>query len=159
MRMMTRKIPEAENTLNDKMAEQLGSYNGESPQTWKDFYKNNLRLSRDVIINQRKDRSWFGSSQPGGPEIRYVQDPLNPNAVIDFRHLLIIRNYGEFLGNSFELFQWATGQKSGGNYQDYYSNVLGYGFYQRYGPLLKQNPERFVEYLDSYLHNPANRKP
>jgi hypothetical protein len=141
----------------EKMESQLASFNGETPQTWSDFVNANMGLTKDEVVNQRADRSWFFGSQAGGPKIRYVKDPLNPKAVIDLRHMLIVGQNGSFIGNSLELFQWSTGQPSGGNYQDYYSNKLGYGFYKRYEKLIEQNPTRFVEYLNWYLNNPANR--
>ena len=97
-----------------------------SLQEWTDA---NQGLTRSQIINQRHDRSLGLRSQPGGPNLRYVFDPLNPNAIIDMRHMLIVGKYGNLIGNTIEGFQWSNGQASGMDPQDFYSNRLGYRFY------------------------------
>ncbi len=135
------------------MDEQLGSYNGETRNTVYDFYGNNVGRNREQTINQRDDRSLLFGSQPGGPDIRYVQDPINTKAVIDLRHMLIVGKRGEFTGNTVELAQWAASQASGGNYQDYYSNYLGYQFYAAYGSKLSNDPNGFVNYLYEFLNS------
>jgi hypothetical protein len=65
--------------------------------------------------------------------------------------------YSELSGDCLENFQWVTGQESGRNYQDYYSNSLGRGFYKSYNNLLFSNPQMYTEYLRLYLNNPLNR--
>ena len=61
--------------------------------------------------------------------MRYVFDPLNSNAVIDMRHMLIVGKYGRAVGTPLEFVQWGNGQASGMDPQDFYSNNLGYNFY------------------------------
>ncbi len=60
---------------------------------------------------------------------------------------------GNFKGNTIELIQAITGQPSGGNYQDYYSNHLGYQFYEKYGKAIKADPAKFVNYLIRFLQD------
>ena len=139
--------------IRQQMAEQLASYNGENPTSVYDFFVANAGQTQEQIVNQRDDRSVLFGSQPGGPNVRYVQDPINPQAVIDLRHMLIIGERGQFTGNTLEMVQWAAGQASGGNYQDYYSNFLGYQFYQAYGAKLSNNPTSFADYVYEFLHS------
>jgi RHS repeat-associated protein len=148
------RIPKKDlDALHKEMDENLSSFNGESEKELSDFEAGNKGKTRDEVINQRKDRSKIAGSQKGGPLVRYIRDPFNPNAVIDLRHMLIVGNSGEFGGNSVELIQFGAGQKSAANYQDYYSNHLGYQFYEKYGTALKVNPSMFVNYFVSFLHD------
>lgn len=139
--------------IRQQMAQQLASYNGDNKASAYDFFVANTGLTQEQIINQRADRSILFGSQPGGPNVRYIQDPINPQAVIDLRHMLIIGEKGQFVGNSLELAQWAAGQASGGNYQDYYSNFLGYQFYQAYGAKLSNSPNNFADYVYEFLNS------
>lgn len=72
-------------------------------------------------------------------------------AVIDLRHMLYVGRKGPFAGNSVEILQKLDGQSSGGNFQDAYSNFLGYQFYHFYGEKIKNNPNMFVNYLTDFL--------
>lgn len=143
--------------LRKGMLEQLAHYDLDktyqtSPKNIQDFFNDNFDRTEIEIITQRKDASkTFLGSQKGGPRIRYIQDPINPDAVIDLRHMLVVGKKGEFIGNSVELGQSAAGMSSGANYQDYYSNYLGYQFYKVYGNKLKQNSRKFAQYLYDFL--------
>lgn len=143
--------------LRKGMLEKLSHYDLDktyqtSPKNVQDFFNDNFDRKEEEIITQRKDASkTFLGSQKGGPRIRYIQDPINPGAVIDLRQMLVIGKKGEFTGNSVELGQSAAGMSSGANYQDYYSNYLGYQFYKAYGNKLKQNPQKFAQYLYDFL--------
>ena len=119
------------------------------------FVVENSALSMDQITTQKEDKSWtiFGS-QPGGPRLRYVKDPLNPGAVIDMRHMLIIGECGNLIGALIEYLQWSTFQGSGFNIQDFYSNNLGQYFYKEYGALLQANPNKASHYVGEFLSNP-----
>ncbi len=141
------------------MDEELKDSHGEPVKTIAVFQNTNKNRTEEEIVNQREDASQTSlSSQRGGPDIRYIQDPLNPNAVIDLRHMLVVGRLGTNTANTVELGQTAAFwnkdmQKSGGNYQDYYSNDLGRRFYKEYGTLLKQSPRSFTTYLFNFLDN------
>lgn len=143
--------------LRNEMLFQLSEYHLDKvyqskPMNILDFFNDNFDRIESEIITQRKDGSkTFLSSQKGGPRVRYIQDPINPTAAIDLRHMLIIGKQGEIVGNSVELGQSSVGMSSGANYQDYYSNYLGYQFYKVYGNNLKQNPKKFAQYLYDFL--------
>lgn len=150
-------INEKERTkLHKKMDKQLSSFNNEPERTVDDFYMNNFNRgisSQEDIINQRPDQSIIDDSQKGGPAVRYVRDPLNPNAVIDLRHMLVVGQKGNFLGNTVELIQAIGGSASAANYQDYYSNHLGYQFYKAYGDKIAENPKMFLQYVYDFLNS------
>lgn len=116
------------------------------------WYNANMGISRDEIINQRKDRSWtLMNSQPGGPSIRYVKDPLS-NSIIDLRHMLVIGERGEAFGNFVEEYQYYLGQPSGRNIQDYFSSELGRAYYNStYGQMIINRPNS----LKYFLQDPA----
>lgn len=119
------------------------------------FVAENSAFSMDQITNQRRDRSITPlRSQLGGPRLRYVNDPLNPGAVIDMRHMLIIGESGNFTGGLVELLQWSTSQSSGFDIQDFYSNNLGQYFYKEYGALIQANPNMASQYIGEFLFNP-----
>lgn len=139
---------------------ELRDLHGEADQNLNDFINANDGLTKDMITRQRPDNSitrWH--SQPGGPTIRYIRDPLNPDIIIDLRHMLVIGEYGRVVGESLEVAQWITLQESGINDQDYYSNQLGYDFYAEYGTAIQFNPTAFVDYLITFLNDPTNRAP
>jgi hypothetical protein len=100
--------------------------------TLSEWSKANDGLTREQIINQRANRSSSPlNSQQGGPNLRYVFHPKTGN-VIDMRHMLIMGNNGPLVGNMVEVGQQMAGLASGLNRQDFYSNSLGYGFYNTY---------------------------
>ena len=100
--------------------------------TLSEWSKANDGLTREQIINQRANRSLSPlNSQQGGPNLRYVFHPKTGN-VIDMRHMLIMGNNGPLVGNMVEVGQQIAGLASGLNRQDFYSNSLGYGFYNTY---------------------------
>lgn len=137
-------------TINKSLT-QLSSSQGEELSTLGDFAAANDGLTFNQVIKQRKDRSKTSlGSQPGGPNIRYIQDPINPSAVIDLRHMLYIGSKGPFVGNSVELLQ-ALGGQSAGDFQDAYSNFLGYQFHNAYKSKLESNPTKFADYLTEFL--------
>lgn len=122
----------------------------------------NSGLTQDEIINQQPASNGF----PGGPTARYVFDPLNPNAVIDMRHMLIVGKLGPVLGNANELLQLKTDPSSALDPQDFYSNKLGYRFYkysEGKGAMgwiinnLISSPNRYTNRLGSFLKNSAYR--
>ncbi|MEM9648655.1 MAG: RHS repeat-associated core domain-containing protein [Bacteroidota bacterium] len=136
----------------NKSFAQLGSSQGEDLSYLGDFTSANDGLTFNQVITQRKDRSKTSlGSQPGGPDIRYIQDPINPSAVIDLRHMLYIGSKGPYVGNSVELLQALGGQKSAGDFQDAYSNFLGYQFHNAYKSKLESNPTKFADYLTEFL--------
>ncbi len=136
----------------NKSFAQLASSQGEQLSSLGDFTAANDGLTFNQVITQRKDRSKTSlGSQPGGPDIRYIQDPINPSAVIDLRHMLYIGSKGPYVGNSVELLQALGGQKSAGDFQDAYSNFLGYQFHNAYKSKLESNPTKFADYLTEFL--------
>ena len=103
--------------------------------TLSEWSKANDGLTREQVINQRANRSSSPlNSQQGGPNLRYVFHPKTGN-VIDMRHMLIMGNNGPLVGNMVEVGQKMAGLASGLNRQDFYSNSLGYGFYNTYNDL------------------------
>ena len=100
--------------------------------TLSEWSKANDGLTREQIVNQHTNRSSSPlNSQQGGPNLRYVFHPKTGN-VIDMRHMLIMGNNGPLVGNMVEVGQQMAGLASGLNRQDFYSNSLGYGFYNTY---------------------------
>ncbi|MBN1136519.1 MAG: choice-of-anchor D domain-containing protein [Anaerolineae bacterium] len=78
------------------------------------------------------DRGGKSSVSAGGPDYsyRFVQDPANPNNIIDMRHFLVVGPKGETFGLAVELMQSLGGDlESAYNAQDFYSNALGRDFY------------------------------
>lgn len=114
-----------------------------------DFTLANQGTNREFLINQRIERQ----GQPGGPKLRYIRDPQNSDHVIDMRHLLVIGAKGPAFGNSVEIGQYLIpGNKSGLDPQDYYSNDLGYRFYEYLSQnKIDTNHFLFVNYLDTFL--------
>ena len=89
-----------------------------------DYFLNAVQGKSYVeIINELGNRSRTSlGSQPGGPSLRYVVNPLDGN-VIDMRHMLIVGyKYGDWGGKIIEFGQWIAGNPSGMNAQDFYSN-------------------------------------
>ena len=68
---------------------------------------------------------------PGGPDLnfRYVFDPLNPRAVLDMRHVLVVGKAGPIFGNLAEVGQLVIDSSSAFQRQDFYSNKIGYRFF------------------------------
>lgn len=128
---------------------------GEPVYTMDEFLEANKGLTRKEIINQRKDRSKTGlNSQPGGPHLRYVINP-HDGRVLDMRHMLVVGKYASTIGNLVEAGQWAAGQASGMDRQDFYSNRVGYEYYrQDYGLLNVFVPHSFTKQLGYYFNNP-----
>ncbi|MDX5479836.1 MAG: hypothetical protein LPJ98_15425, partial [Cyclobacteriaceae bacterium] len=117
-------------------------------------------VTYENIITERGNVSITGlDSQAGGPllEFRYIQDPLNPGLIIDMRHMLVIGKLGRAVGESVEFIQYLGQYESAFDDQDYYSNELGYSFFQIYGEAVKRNPTATADYIVSFLANPANR--
>jgi RHS repeat-associated protein len=128
---------------------------GETIYTMDQFINANKGLTRSEIINQRQDRSkTFLGSQPGGPNMRYVVNP-HDGRVLDMRHMLVVGKQPVAVGNLLEVFQWGTGQASGMDRQDFYSNGVGYQFYMQYSGL--QNlfyPNTFTDQMRNFFYNP-----
>lgn len=140
--------------------------------TLEDFINENSGKTRADIISQRGFQSITKTingvpitiaTLPYGPRIRYIRDPLNPDIVIDLRHMLVVGPQGEIIGNSLEIIQGMSNDpavnSSAYNHQDYYSNQLGYDFTRAYGADF--GPQglgiNYIFYLKSYLTNPSYR--
>jgi len=139
--------------------------------SWEDFMKENAGLTYEEIIHQRgidpKTR------QPLGPRIMFVFDPLDKNAVIDMRHLLVQGKNGRLAGGLYEFYQsicfWCDDGRraSGTNMQDFYSNELGHRFFenvegQRGGGwfldiVFNRDERAFINRLNYFLTTPAYR--
>lgn len=125
-----------------------------------DFRNRYYLVTYENIIIERGNVSITGlGSQAGGPSLdyRYIQDPLNPSLIIDLRHLLVIGKFGRAVGESVEFLQYLAQYESAFDDQDYYSNELGYSFFQHYGEAVKRNPTATADYLVSFLTNPSYR--
>lgn len=122
------------------------------------FYYANRHKTYDEIINQRPPGSFMNfGSQPGGPDVRYIKDPLSDQTFIDLRHMLIMGKKGRAIGNGTEVVQWIAGKPSAFDDQDYYSNELGYAFFEQYGQAIKYNPSDLVEHLLTFLNDLSKR--
>ena len=133
---------------------------GQQTKSLWDFYNRYSGQSRDFVVTRMQDVSITGlGSQPGGPELefRYIQDPLNPKLVIDMRHMLVIGKYGRAIGESVEFVQWLGQKESAFDDQDYFSNELGYAFYNEYGVALKYNPAALTDFLITFLFDRSKR--
>ena len=122
----------------------------------KQFIKAYKGHSLDQINNSRGINFSETSlnSQPGGPNLRYVVNP-HDGKVLDMRHMLIVGKYPVVVGNVIEFTQWLTGDNSGMKAQDFYSNGVGYQFFQQYNSV--QNflqPNTFSDQLNDYFFNP-----
>jgi hypothetical protein len=140
-----------DNNVDLKCPELMNTH-GESFQDINSFENQNLGLTYYDIVEQRPNNGWdFTSSQWGGPNIRYISDPLNPSIKIDLRHTLIVGAMGRTIGNSIEIIQGINGESSAYDYQDYYSNEIGYKFFEIYGDAINNEPFQFVTYLKQFL--------
>jgi len=129
-----------------------------------------VNIDRFVYINQGYDRNAIigqrgyqniapGISMSMGPNMRYIQDPLNPDVVIDLRHMLTVAYYGYAFGNSVEVIEGLGGHPGSYDHQDYFSNQLGYDFYRNYKDRIDTNPSYFAYYLSDYLKDASLRSP
>lgn len=132
--------------------------------SWDEWVKANQGLTYDEIVNQMPARNGFA----GGPRLRYVFDPVNPKAVVDMRHVLIVGKMGPAFGNANELLQLKTDPSSAMDPKDFYSNRLGYRFYNYVegkgltGWIVNNiisSPENFVNRLNGFMTNPVYRGP
>jgi len=89
--------------------------------SWDEWVKANQGLTYDEIVNQMPARNGFAEE----PRLRYVFDPVNPKAVVDTRHVLIVGKMGPTFGNANALLQLKTDPSSAMDPQDFYSNRLG----------------------------------
>ena len=116
-----------------------------------DFADINNGLTRSEVINQRGYQSYGILDLPLGPNMRYIHDPLNPDVIIDLRHMLAVAYYGQGAGNSLEMIQYTGNEPSAYDHQDYFSNNLGYDFYRIYGSSFASQPSLFVTLLQEFL--------
>jgi len=135
------------------------THNGVDIDLW-DFREKYYLIDYDDIIREMGDVSitnW--GSQAGGPaaDYRYVRDPLNPRLIIDMRHLLVVGRHGPAFGNSVEFAQWLAKNESGFDDQDFYSNELGYSFFEHYGEAINNTPEYTADWLITFLNDPKLR--
>lgn len=99
------------------------SSSGERVYSLEEFAEYNKGLSYKEIINQRPEHG----GGAGGPELRYVKNPIDGN-IMDMRHVLVVGyGYGIAIGRVVEAAQWLTKKTraSSFNDQDYYSNEIG----------------------------------
>jgi hypothetical protein len=75
---------------------------------------------------------------------------------VDMIHFMVVGRSGHLLGIANEIQQAFRLKSSAFNPQDLYSNKLGVNFFDRYSPLIQQNPSRTSEYIYWYLSNPNN---
>ncbi|MFN3758365.1 MAG: hypothetical protein ACK4SF_04035 [Algoriphagus aquaeductus] len=139
---------------------QLKNTHGGQAKDISTFRNRYYGLTYESIVTERGNVSITGlNSQAGGPllEYRYIQDPLNPSLIIDMRHMLVIGKLGRAVGESVEFIQYLGQYESAFDDQDYYSNELGYSFFQLYGEAVKRNPTATADYIVSFLANPSNR--
>lgn len=122
------------------------------------FLNVNAGQSRSQVIAQRGYQQLAHGmvSLSMGPTLRYIRDPQNPDVFIDLRHMLVVAYYGPAAGNSVEVFQSEDGQASAFDHQDYYSNQLGYDFYNNYGSSVASEPGKFTELLEHFLTQPTS---
>ncbi|NLL29250.1 MAG: hypothetical protein GX259_10690 [Bacteroidales bacterium] len=122
--------------------------------TLDDFIKENNGKSYNQIINQKGcDANGF----PIGPDMRFVEDPLDEGRYIDMRHFLIVgKEFGVLLGAVGEMLEYGVngGLRSANKKQDYYSNGLGQSFFYNFN--INPNDKKFSEYLKTYLKNHTN---
>ncbi|HMP32079.1 MAG TPA: hypothetical protein PKD85_20910, partial [Saprospiraceae bacterium] len=116
----------------------------DQPKPTKNRLKENIEKAKTIdqwVIDNKsrsKENLQHAKSKNSGPELenRYVVDPKTGN-VIDMRHFLIIGQAGEIIGNSVEVIQQIQGYKdSAHNPQDYFSNDLGYKFYNMHSKII-----------------------
>jgi hypothetical protein len=119
-----------------------------------EFYAENKDYTYDQIIHQR---GVDVDGRPIGPDMRFVEDPLNKGKYIDMRHMLVVgKNYGSVVGALGEIAQWfgpwfgRNARGSALNPQDIYSNNLGETFFMNYYSIPGQN---FNDKLRNYLNN------
>ncbi|MEA3306710.1 MAG: RHS repeat-associated core domain-containing protein [Elusimicrobiota bacterium] len=93
------------------------------------LYAKDKSLS-EVQTEYQKGKHGFYSA--GGPNYRYVINPLNSKEVIDMRHFLVVGQFNELFGLGVEMVQLATDPQSAFNPQDFLSNYLGTKFYSSY---------------------------
>jgi hypothetical protein len=87
---------------------------------------------------------------------RFVK--LSNGKEVDMIHFMVVGRSGHLLGIANEIQQAFRLKSSAFNPQDLYSNILGVNFFDRYSPLIQQNPTRTSEYIYWYLSNPLNTK-
>ncbi|MGJ3235164.1 hypothetical protein [Marivirga sp.] len=146
--------------LKEMDCDKLQNTHGYLTKSMWDFYDKYKGWCREDIIYEKGDLSITGlGSQPAGPlaDFRYIEDPLNSKLIIDMRHLLIIGKYGRAVGESVEFVQYLSNNESGFDDQDYYSNELGYKFYEIYGDAIDHSSDNIVDFLVTFLNDPAKR--
>src|SRR5690606_26822306 len=80
------------------------SSSGERVYSLEEFAEYNKGLSYKEIINQRPEHG----GGAGGPELRYVKNPIDGN-IMDMRHVLVVGyGYGIAIGRVVEAAQWLT---------------------------------------------------
>ena len=128
------------------------------PNTVSGFAAPNAGLTRALIVGQRGfDNNVPMVTLPLGPTVRCIQDPLNPSVTIDLRHMLVVAYHGPLFGNSVEIMQGLGGLASAYDHQDYFSNQLGYDFYNQYGNQISANPTAFAAFVQQFLMDRAGR--
>lgn len=124
-----------------------------------DFWsKQNAGKTKGEIINQRGNASkTSANSQLGGPDLRYVFDPVE-NKVIDMRHMLIVGSYVEEAQLGIEIIQKIGGLKSAFQPQDIFSNKIGKIFDRNFensnglwNLIFPNDPKKYVDRLTNFL--------
>ncbi|MDR0969398.1 MAG: hypothetical protein LBM67_02520 [Lentimicrobiaceae bacterium] len=140
---------------NKKLEGDRPQNNGEPVYTMDEFINENKGLTREEIVNQRKNRSvTFLDSQEGVPNMRYVINPQD-GEILDMRHMLIVGKKPTIVGNLIEFGQWIMGSPSGMNMQDFYSNFVGSQFYRQYNPVQEFfKPTTFTDQMQKFFYGP-----
>jgi len=123
--------------------------------TMEEFLAKYKGKSRKQILNDLDDCSkTFLKSQRGGPGYRYVINPRD-GRIIDMRHMLIVGSKPPLVGTMIEFGQIFTDKDSALSRQDFYSNSVGYHFYEQYpGYLRLITPNSFTEQLEYFFYGP-----
>ncbi len=100
--------------------------------------------------------SFFGYSFPNfvDPTYRFIN--LRNGRQVDVTHFLVVGTRGILIGTANEIKQLISSPQSAFYPQDLYSNKLGVIFFNSYGALIKQNPNKISLYIYWFLSNPMN---
>jgi hypothetical protein len=124
---------------------------GTSLASFRDHY-NGMSLNQIVT----GEDSYLGYKFPNFIESPYQFVNLSNGRQVDMIHFLVVGPRGHFMGIINEIKQIFTSPVSAFYPQDIYSNILGVNFFNSYGPLLQQNPDKISTYIYWFLSNPSN---
>lgn len=108
--------------------------------------RNGLYNNIPSPISKKSYYLWYGHSTGN---MKLVDDYLM------MADMLVVGKQPVAVGNLLEVFQWGTGQASGMDPQDFYSNGVGYQFYMQSSSLQRLiAPTTFTDQLNSFFSNP-----